>query len=125
MSSNVDNKDMKKVVERKCGYGVDDCDVSLECWVKPCDTYKAEKKLVHEMLSKFIIPNWYKPKHFKQIEGWDERKIELFKNYLTKCVCSRDVIREYVEEVLEHFIQDDKESSDDDSSDDDSSDDDE
>ena len=112
MSSNVDKKDMKKVVERKCGYGVDDCDDSLECWDEPCDTYKAKKKLVYEMRSNFIIPNWYTPKHFEQMKGWGEWKVERFKNYLSKCVSSHDGIKEYVEEVLENFIQDDKESSD-------------
>ena len=75
-------------------------------------TEVVERKLVDEMLRLFIIPNWYKPKDFEQMKGWDEEKVERFKNYLSKCVCSHDGIKEYVEEVLENFIQDNKESSD-------------
>ena len=95
MSNNDNNKDMKEVVERKC------------------DTSKAEKKLVDEMLSKFIIPNWYKPNHFEQMKGWDEEKVERFKDYLSKCVCSHDEIKEYVEEVLNNFIGDHEDEDDD------------
>jgi RNA processing factor Prp31 len=76
-------------------------------------TDKEEKKLVNEMCCKFIIPNWYKPSHFKQMEGWDEDKVEDFKDYLLKCVLAHDEIYEYVEEVLENFIRDEEESNDD------------
>jgi hypothetical protein len=68
------------------------------------DEEKAEKELVADMLSKFIIPNWYKPAHFEKMEGWDEEKVEAFKDYLKRCVCVHDEIRDYIEEVLENFI---------------------
>jgi hypothetical protein len=67
-----------------------------------------EQKLVKDMNSKFIIPNFYEQSSFDQMEGWDKDKVQKFKDYLTKCICSNDEIREYVEEVLENFIQEDE-----------------
>jgi hypothetical protein len=61
-------------------------------------------RLVDEMCSKFIIPYWYEPSDFEQMEGWDEEQVEDFKKYLIKCVSRYDGIREYVEEVLDNYI---------------------
>jgi hypothetical protein len=38
------------------------------------------------------------------MEGWDEEQVEDFKKYLIKCVSRYDGIREYVEEVLDNYI---------------------
>ena len=94
----------------QCDYGGQHS--TPECWFSPCEKHLAERKLETDMREKFIIPNWYKPSHFKQMKDWDEQKIRRFKDYLSKDVCACDGVREYVEEVLEKFIHSDEEDSD-------------
>lgn len=42
----------------------------------------SEQQLIKEFLSKFIVPNFYKPEDFG-IEEWSEDKMDRFKDYLT------------------------------------------
>ncbi len=66
-----------------------------------------------EMCRRYIVPNWYLPEHFDVMEGWSEERVENFKRYLTKVVCAHDSVKEFVEEVLYHFINDNPEEDDD------------
>ena len=59
-----------------------------------------------EMCRRYIVPNWYLPEHFDEMEGWSEARIDGFKEYLTKVVCAYDSVKQFVREVIHSFEQD-------------------
>ena len=56
-----------------------------------------------EMCRRYIIPNWYRPQHFDEMEGWSEARVNEFKEYLTKVVCAYDGVKQFVREVIHSF----------------------
>ncbi len=55
------------------------------------------------MCRRYIIPNWYLPEHFDEMEGWNEARVNEFKEYLTKVICAYDSVKQFVQEVIHSF----------------------
>ena len=56
--------------------------------------------LEEKFLNTYIVPGFYEPEHFEEMEGWDSKKVQAFKDYLEK---RHDGVRELVEEALRDF----------------------
>ena len=56
--------------------------------------------LEEKFLNTYIVPGFYEPEHFDEMEGWDSKKVQAFKDYLEK---RHDGARELVEEALRDF----------------------
>jgi hypothetical protein len=59
--------------------------------------------LVEEMLRVFIVPNWYLPEHFEEMNGWSADKVNAFKNYVSKAICYHDHVKDIVRELIIGF----------------------
>lgn len=67
----------------------------------------SNSKLIELMTERFIIPNWYEPHHFN-IENWSDDKVSRFKEYMVRMVCGYDPVREFVEECIEQFEEEEE-----------------
>ena len=65
--------------------------------------WKDEYAYTTEMCRRYIIPNWYHPHHFDEMEGWSEERVDDFKRYLVKVVCAYDSVKEFVQDVIRSF----------------------
>jgi hypothetical protein len=59
--------------------------------------------LVDEMLRVFIVPNWYLPEHFEEMNGWSVDKVNAFKNNMAKAICYFDHVKQFVHELIGEF----------------------
>ena len=69
------------------------------------DDWEDEYAYTTEMCRRYIIPNWYLPEHFDEMEGWNEARVNEFKEYLTKVICAYDSVKQFVQEVIYSFNQ--------------------
>jgi hypothetical protein len=60
-------------------------------------------------LDKYIVYNFYEPKHFDLMKNWSESKIQRFKTHLIKNVCANDELKGIITEIAEYFEKEEEE----------------
>ena len=55
------------------------------------------------ILKKYIIPNFYEQWHIPMMDGWSAEKVQDFKDYMSKQICSCDLIKKVVEDYIADF----------------------